>query len=351
MKRNIPLAVFVAWIVLSGFLFTPTGGPSFGSVIGSYIDIYRFCNPVKVGPCTTAAGTVSTAASPGLTVFQTVVSKINPTELGPLPASPKGNLILGFYNPLAGSIIIDNLWVGPGNELATTCTTGSASGCPYNWQSTVSPTRIKCNTSNSFNLVITNTNATCNQNNLTQLNGITYVDTLVYGVDTSQTLMIAADLETNSRKTTTIPIPNSTTATPINTSPKSLAVNGNYSSYVKNADNSAMTTRTYTSGTGNLALTWASGSPPFGATAVGKYVGTNMIVTGMAGGAVNGTWPVASITNSGLTVNLTITSGLGALTLTGGTLRFQEAGQQFKSTGYTVQTAPIINLLASVSVQ
>lgn len=48
--------------------------------------------------------------------------------------------------------------------------------------------------------------------------------------------------------------------------------------------------------------------------------GALVTVSGITGGAVNGTWPIQGISTNGLTVTLQLPTGLGSLTLSGGTL-------------------------------
>ena len=80
----------------------------------------------------------------------------------------------------------------------------------------------------------------------------------------------------------------------------------------------------YVTATGNLTLAFAS--------APGATVGTIVTLSGFTGANIglNGTWPVASSLNGGLTLGITTKSGLGTLTLTGSaatlTYGVQQAG-------------------------
>jgi hypothetical protein len=78
---------------------------------------------------------------------------------------------------------------------------------------------------------------------------------------------------------------------------------------------SSISTITYNSGSGLLTLTFASA--PYGADLTGP-IGTDALVYNITGGFANGAWPVASISNGGLTVVLQAQTGLGSLTLSGG---------------------------------
>ena len=82
----------------------------------------------------------------------------------------------------------------------------------------------------------------------------------------------------------------------------------------------SVSSATYNSGAGQLTLTFASA--PFGA--IGNlYNGVALAISGLTGSGVsplNGTWPIASTASSGTVITLSVTPGLGSLTVGGGTL-------------------------------
>ena len=82
----------------------------------------------------------------------------------------------------------------------------------------------------------------------------------------------------------------------------------------------AVTSGTYNSTTGIIALTF--GTAPFGAGIGAGADGVYVTITGLAGTGVaplNGTWAVTGTASSGTVVSLQGPTGLGALTITGST--------------------------------
>ena len=84
----------------------------------------------------------------------------------------------------------------------------------------------------------------------------------------------------------------------------------------------AISSGTYNSGSGALALTLASAT--FGVTPPAVLVGQWITISSLTGtgafASLDGSWQITSITGSGLVVNASATAGLGAATITGGTL-------------------------------
>lgn len=80
----------------------------------------------------------------------------------------------------------------------------------------------------------------------------------------------------------------------------------------------SVSSASYTSSTGILALTFSTA--PFGASIGTGANGVYITVSGITGGAVNGSWPVTGTASSGTVVSVQIPTGLGSLSLSGGTL-------------------------------
>jgi len=98
-------------------------------------------------------------------------------------------------------------------------------------------------------------------------------------------------------------------------------VNQQITTYVPAYTSQSVSSASYTSATGVLALTFSTA--PFGASAADLYDGTIITVTGLAGAgvsALNGSWPVKTTASSGTVVSVTGPTGLGSLSITGGTL-------------------------------
>lgn len=88
--------------------------------------------------------------------------------------------------------------------------------------------------------------------------------------------------------------------------------------YIAAYASASVSSVTYNSTTGILSLTF--GAAPFGAGVGSTANGVPIAISGITGGAVNGTWPITSTGTSGTVINVQIPSGLGSLTLSGGTL-------------------------------
>ena len=89
----------------------------------------------------------------------------------------------------------------------------------------------------------------------------------------------------------------------------------------------AVTSATYTSSTGIIALTF--GTAPFGASIGAGADGALISVSGLAGTGVaplNGTWAVTGTASSGTVVSVQGPAGLGSLTVTGGTGQLAAGG-------------------------
>lgn len=89
----------------------------------------------------------------------------------------------------------------------------------------------------------------------------------------------------------------------------------------------AVSSASYNSGTGALALTFASApyatAPVGGSNSYQYFTGIMVLVSGLTGSGVsslNAQWPVLSVSSNGLTVTLQTVKGLGVLTIGGGTL-------------------------------
>jgi hypothetical protein len=301
--------------------------------------ILAYCRPALFGTC------AAVAAAPGNTTLNanrefTVVSKINQSQLGPF-SQTVGKTQIALNNPSSGTTNISNIFIGYGNTTSTpACATGVVSACAFNFDAP--PTRATCNGANNFTLTPTSTGASlCGGTDNTS--GITFLDAVPFIVSTSQPFMVAYDLVGGTFNVTTAPA-----VSPVNTFKPSTAA-GNWNGY--NAQTERLPASTaYNSGTGILTLTYLSGSSPFGTGVGSAYNGKTMILGGWTPAGFNGTWTITGTSNGGLNVLVGTHTGLAAITVVG-TAKLQQAGLQLKSTQYTVQTTPVLNLLNRVVVQ
>ncbi len=90
--------------------------------------------------------------------------------------------------------------------------------------------------------------------------------------------------------------------------------------YIASYNSASVSSATYNSTTGIIALTFASA--PFGAGVGSTINGAYISISGLAGTGVaplNGDWPVTSTGSSGTVINVQGPIGLGSLTITGST--------------------------------
>lgn len=137
-KSRIYLAIFIAWAVLSGFLFTPVGGPIItGSNSGpASQQVWWNCSggtsSFQKAPCTASSAITQTAR----TAISTYVVKLNSAAY----TAPSGasKITLNLYTPVTTQQILSTVYAG----FAATTGAGNCSAVFCAWDFSAAPTQL-----------------------------------------------------------------------------------------------------------------------------------------------------------------------------------------------------------------